>query len=242
MANEVFEYIGKALVVGGAASAVAYQAFKYLAAKWLDARFEKNLQQLVHDQNKEIERLRSDLTKSFDRATKLHQREFEVLPKIWDEVSEAYWAAASLVSPLQTMPDLNRMQEKQLFAFVEQSELADWQKEELMAEGDKTKKYGEMIYWHKLHRVSQSHRAADIALSRNGIFVQDGIREKLQSLLDLVRGALIEDRINHEHPPSRFKERLRDDTDRVRSDGKKWMEEAEAMIKARLWDHNPSAH
>ena len=241
MANEVFEYVGKALVVGGGASLVAYQAFKHLAAKWLDSRFEKNFQQLVHDQNKEIERLRSDLTKSFDRATKLHQREFEVLPKIWDDVSEAYWATASLVSPLQTMPDLNRMQEKQLASFVAQSELADWQKDELLAARDKTQKYGELIYWHKLNRVSQSHRAADIALSRSGIFVQDSIREKLQSVLDLVRGALIEDQMNHEHPRTRFSERLRDDTDRIRSDGKEWMEEAEAMIKARLWDHNPSA-
>jgi len=241
MANEVFEYLGKALVVGGGASLVAYQAFKHLAAKWLDARFEKNLQQLVHDQNKEIERLRSDLTKSFDRATKLHQREFEVLPKIWDDVSEAYWATASLVSPLQTMPDLNRMQEKQLTSFVAQSELADWQKEDLLAAPDKTKKYGELIYWHKLNRVNQAHRAADIALSRSGIFVHDGISEKLQSVLDLVRGALIEDQMNHEHPPSRFNERLHSDTDRIRSDGKKWMEEVEAMIKTRLWDQNPSA-
>lgn len=241
MANEVFEYLGKALVIGGGASFVAYQAFKHLAAKWLDARFEKNLQQLVHDQNKEIERLRSDLTKSFDRATKLHQREFEVLPKVWDEVSEAYWATASLVSPLQTIPDLNKMQEKQLLSFVAQSELSDWQKEELLTAGDKTKKYDEFIYWHKLNRVSQAHRSADIALSRNGVFVQDNIKEKLQSVLDLVRGAIIEDQINHENPPTRFSERLHTDTDRIRSDGKNWMQEAEAMIKARLWDQTPNA-
>lgn len=241
MANEVFEYIGKALVVGGGASFVAYQAFKHFAAKWLDARFEKNLQRLVHDQNKELERLRSDLTKAFDRATKLHQREFEVLPKTWDDVSEAYWATASLVSPLQTMPDLSSMQEKQLANFLAQSELEDWQKDEVLEASDKTKKYGELIYWHKLSRVTQAHRLADIALSRGGIFVHDNIREKLQAVLDLVRGALIEDRMNHEDPPSRYNERLHSDIDRIRSEGKKWMEEAEALIKARLWDQSPDA-
>lgn len=239
MGDEVFEYIGKLLVVGGGASIVAYQAFKHLAAKWLDARFEKNFQQLVHDQNKEIERLRSNLTKSFDRATKLHQREFEILPKIWEEVSEAYWATASLVSPMQTMPDLNRMQQKQLASFVEQSELADFQKEEVLDASDKTRKYGELIYWHKLHRVSQAHRMADIALSRSGIFVQDKIREKLQAILDLVRGAIIEDQINHEHPPAKFTERLKEDSERIRKDGKAWMVEVEALIKARLWDQSP---
>lgn len=235
MTNEVFEYIGKALVIGGGSSAVAYQAFKHFAAKWLDARFQKNFQQLVHDQNKEIERLKNELTKSFDRATKLHQREFDVLPQIWDQVSEAYWATASLVSPLQTISDLNRMQPKQLAAFVAESELLDWQKDDVLASVDKTKTFNEILYWHKLNRVSQSHRAADIALSRSGIFVQDAIKEKLQAILNLVRGALIEDEMNHEHPPSRFNERLHSDIDRIRSDGGTWMSEAENMIKARLW-------
>ena len=235
MANEVFEYIGKALVVGGGASVVAYQAFKHFAAKWLDARFQKNFQQLVHDQNKEIERLKNELTKSFDRATKLHQREFDVLPQIWDQVSEAYWATASLVSPLQTMSDLNRMQPKQLATFVAESELLDWQKDDVLASVDKTKTFNEILYWHKLNRVMQSHRAANIALSRSGIFVEDPIKEKLEAILDLVHSALVEDEMNHQHPPSRFSERLHNSIDRIRSDGSAWMSEAEKMIKARLW-------
>jgi hypothetical protein len=235
MANEVFEYIGKALVVSGSASVVAYQAFKHFAAKWLDARFQKNFQQLVHDQNKEIERLKNDLTKSFDRATKLNQREFDVLPQIWDQVSEAYWATASLVSPLQTISDLNRMQPKQLAAFVAESEILDWQKDDVLASSDKTKAFNDIIYWHRLNRVQQSHRAANIALSRSGIFVQDDIKEKLQAILDLVRGALIEDEMNHEHPSGRFSERLHNDIDRIRSDGRIWMSEAEKLIKTRLW-------
>lgn len=235
--NEVFEYLGKAIVLGGGASVVAYQAFKHLAGKWLDSRFQKNFQQLVHDQNKEIERLKSDLTKSFDRATKLHQREFEVLPQIWDQVCEAYWATAALVSPLQMMHDLNRMQSKQLEAFVAESELFDWQKEDVLASHDKTKAFNETSYWHRLNRVNQAHRKADIALSRSGIFVQDSIKEKIQAILDLIRSAIIEDQMNHEHPPSRFNERLHEKIDRIRSDGSTWMQEAEAMIKSRLWEH-----
>lgn len=39
--------------------------------------------------------MRNELTKSFDRASKLHQREFEVLPMVWDEVhvrNYAFWS------------------------------------------------------------------------------------------------------------------------------------------------------
>ncbi len=146
MANEVLELVGKITLIGGGSSVIAYYAFKYLAAKWLDLRFQKNFQQLVHDQNKEIERLRSDLTKSFDRATKLYQREFETLPLVWEKVSEAYWTTASLVSPLQMVHDLNKMQPKQLIAFIAACELSEWQREEVLAHNDKSKKFNELIY------------------------------------------------------------------------------------------------
>lgn len=237
MLDQLFEVLGKLLLVGGGGAVIVYQVFKLMAANWLEEKFKKNFQQLVHDQNKEIERLRGDLTKSFDRAAKLHQREFEALPKIWDKVSEAYWAAASLVSPMQMHADLNRMLPKQLESFVAQSELAEWQKDELMASSDKTKKYQELIYWHKLSRCFNLHQDANIALSRTGIFVQDPIKEKLQAILDLAHGALVEDQINHEHPPLKFSERLKADIDRMRTDGKAWMEDVEGLIKARIWEH-----
>jgi len=237
MLDELFEVLGKLVLVGGGGAVIVYQVFKFLAAKWLEEKFKKKFQQLVHDQNKEIERLKTELTKSFDRAAKLHQREFEALPQVWDSVSEAYWAAASLVSPLQMHSDLNRMLPKQLEAFVAQSELAEWQKEEVLASSDKTKKFQELIYWHKVSRCFNANRDANISISRIGIFVQDPIKDKLQAILDLAHGALVEDQLNHEHPPQKFSERLKNDIDRMRTDGKAWMEEAEALIKARLWEN-----
>lgn len=237
MLDQLFEILGKLLLIGGGGAAIVYQVFKLLAAKWLEEKFKKNFQQLVHDQNKEIERLKSDLTKSFDRAAKLHQREFDALPQVWDKVSEAYWASASLVSPLQMYPDLNRMLPKQLDSFIAQSELAEWQKDELLVVPDKTKKYQEQIYGHKLSRCFNLHREGNILLSRMGIFVQDPIKEKLQAILDLAHGALVEDQINHEHPVTKFSERLKTDIDRMRTDGKIWMEEAEVLIRARIWEH-----
>ncbi len=115
------------------------------------------------------------------------------------------------------------------------SELFEWQKEDVLASHEKTKTFAELVYWHKLHRVKQAHRAADIALSRLGIFVQDDIKSKLQQILDLVRGALIEDQINHEHPPLVYRDRPHADIDQLRKECATWMGEAEVMIKARLW-------
>lgn len=236
MANEVFALLGKITLIGGSASLIAYQAFKHLAAKWLDSRFQKNFQQLVHDQNKEIERLKTELTKSFDRATKLHQREFEMLPEVWAKVSESYWTTSALVSSVQFGVELNSMRPKQLEAFITECELTPWQRDEVMESADKTKKYADLIYWHRLSKALDANRVASVALGQNGIFIEDGIKAKLDSILDLMHNALSEDQTNHQHPPMRG-ERLHADIDRVRTDGKAWFAEAESLIKARLWEH-----
>lgn len=72
-------------------------------------------------------------------------------------------------------------------------------------------------------------------LSRIAIFVQDPIRGKLSDILKLTYGALADDEMNHSNPPMSAAERLKDDIDRMRTDGTKWMEEAEDLIKRRLW-------
>lgn len=237
MLGELFEVIGKLVLVGGGGTIIVYQIFKFLAAKWLEEKFKKNFQQLVHDQNKEIERLKTDLTKSFDRAAKLHQREFEALPQIWEKTSEAYWAVASLVSPAQMYSDLNKMGPKQLASYVAKSELTDWQKDEVLVSSDKTKRFQELIYWHRLSHCYNEVRVANVMLSRIGIFVQDPIKGKLSEILKLAYDALVDDEMNHSTPPLRASERLKDDIDRMRTDGKRWMDEAERLIKRRLWEN-----
>ena len=61
--------------------AAAYAFFQFLGRRWLEARFAERLEKFKHDQNQEIERLRYRINALMDRTTKLHQHEFEVLPK-----------------------------------------------------------------------------------------------------------------------------------------------------------------
>jgi hypothetical protein len=235
--NDIFELLGKVVVVGGGGALIVFQIFKHLAARWLDDRFKKSFQQLVHDQNKEVERLKADLTRSFDRASKLHVREFEVLPKIWEQVTEAFWQVGALVSPMQQFSDLDRMPPEVVAEVLAASELTEWQKKEVLASDKKTKAFGEFLYWHRLWKARVATREADVTLVHLGIFVPDPIKGKLGAVLDLCRGALVEDEINHAHPPQKYTDRLRKDCDRLSSEGKTLMDDAESLIKKRLWEN-----
>lgn len=230
--NNVLQTIGLVVVAGGGFSLIVYQAFKHLAAKWLDSRFDASLQKLVHEQNKEIERLKSSLTRAFDRVSKLHQHEFQVLPEAWAKTNDAYWSTRSLVSPLQTHPDLDRMQPEQLNEFIAKCELASWQKDQLRASTEKTNYYRDNIYWHRLGSARIAIREANICLSKSGIFIRPEIKSNFDALLDLAWKAVMEDEINHQHNP---RPRLSKDIDKLNSQGDQALAELERQIRERLY-------
>jgi hypothetical protein len=239
MPDTVIQWILSVLAAGGGLSFIVYQIFKKLAEGWLDDKFKSRLQDLAHVHNKEIERLRSELTKSFDRATKLHQREFEVLPMVWDEVHEAFWTAASFVSPLQLHPDLNRMQHEQLLAFLEKCELEEWQKDVIRQTPDKTKKFRNYAFWHQLHHAQRARHSALNKVSRHAIFLDQAMKDDLLSILGRVNGALIEHETNQEAPMLQRSERVDKDIAWVRQQGAQEMDSIEARIRDRLWSTGP---
>jgi len=239
MPDTITQWILSVLATGGGLSFIIYQIFKKFAEGWLDDKFKSRLQDLAHAQNKEIERLRSELTKSFDRATKLHQREFEVLPMVWDEVHEAFWTTASFVSPLQLYPDLNHMQPEQLQAFLEGCELDEWQKDVIRRAQDKTTQFRNYAFWHQLHHAQRARHSALNKISRHAIFLDQSMKDDLLSILGRINGALIEHETNHKAPMLTRMKQLEADVAWIRQQGRVEMDSIEARIRNRLWSTGP---
>jgi hypothetical protein len=230
--HTVLQAIG-AIVIGGATlSVIIYQAFKHLAARWLEAKFDERLQALKHEQQKELERLRLRISTLLDRATKLHQKEFEVLPEAWAKLNEAYWYVRSFVSALQAYPDLDRMGEAELMEFVDATPIESWRKAELKAAEDKTAYYQKAIFWHKLGEANSKSRDSYRYFVINGIFVSEDLRQDISIVQDLVWNALTEHRINEENQPI---PRLRDAIGKLNGDGDERMKALERKIHSRLW-------
>src|SRR4051812_28368721 len=85
--NEFVDLLLKAAgllaLAGGGAAGLIFGPFRYLADKWLTSKFDQRLKQFKHAQQVEMENLRFKINSLFDRTTKLHQREFEVVPAAW---------------------------------------------------------------------------------------------------------------------------------------------------------------
>jgi hypothetical protein len=230
--NRALEIVGGVVVAGGGLSLIVYQVFKALAVKWLDARFEERLQALKHEHGKEIEGLRFKIAALLDRTTKLHAREFEVLPEVWSKLNDAFWRASVFLSPFQTSPDIDRMPDPQQSEFIASSRLLESEKVQLRQAHDKTKEYQKLIFWHNLQEAEKKARDAYTYLMKNGIFISDDIRGQFGALHDLLWKALTERRVYEEIQGTK---QQRVEIDKFRETGDASMKALERVIHERLW-------
>jgi hypothetical protein len=97
----------------GGIAAVSYWLFKLFSEKWLNTKFQERLESYKHEQQKELEQLRFKINALMDRTTKLHQREFDVLPEAWSRLVDAHDHVFSV-----QYPDVDKMNGQQLEELV----------------------------------------------------------------------------------------------------------------------------
>lgn len=212
--------------------AVLLWLFRTVAEKWLGAKFDRQLAAFKHEQQIEIERLKLAVSAQLDRATRLHQREFDVLPKAWGKLKDAYGIAVELVSRGQAFPDLNSMTSSaQLEDFLTSSSLADWQCDLVRAATDKTDAYRNQYEPHRISRAKRASAKFYLYFQRNGIFIRPSIKEKFDKVDELILNALTEKQSNFQHGLWSFEA-----SDKLRSEGKEILDDLEAVIQKRLWD------
>jgi len=231
-----FKWIAGLGITATVAAAAAYAAFQLLGKKWLDARFAERLEKFKHDQNQEIERLRFRINALMDRTSKLHQHEFEVLPKVWEKLGVAFAAASNFTSRITSYPDLDNMGEAQYSDFLEASELFAWQQAELRQGSDRNSRYQEMIFWHRLHGVKTSHADFHNYFISTGIFIQPELKEKIRALSNMMYDAFRERELEQQYATSgegRFAK-----GDLLQREGLGELQAIERDVQARLWEAN----
>jgi hypothetical protein len=192
-------------LAGGGAIAVAaiagfsYWLFKLFSEKWLTAKFNERLEDYKHKQQRELEELRFKINSLMDRTTKLHQREFEVLPEAWAKLVIAHANVQGLVSAFQQHPDVNRMNNKELEDLIENSRLKTWQKDELRNAPNKTEYYITASKWVRTWEVQEVFRDYAVYERKNGIFIREEIKNAFKAVSDLMSDALFEHRFELEH-------------------------------------------
>ena len=232
-AEKLVQFFGLVGLIIAASAAIAYVLFRRYGEKWIESKFEAELASSKHEHQKELERLRFQINALLDRTIKLHQHEFEVLPEAWAKLTDAYWAAAAFLSPIQQYPDLTRMPLPLFNEFVDQCQLEPSAKEELKAKTlhDRNDFYIQQIYWVRLREVTKQCQEASTFILKNGIFLPIEIKNKFTALSDLIWYAVHENKVNKQmnlKPENREKQQALHDT------GATLLKDLEADVSGRL--------
>lgn len=179
--DSIFAWIGRAATVATPIGVASLWFGKTYIDKWLSKRFQGQLDALKHAQAQEIERLRAKIAGMLDRAAKLHQHEFEVLPMAWDKLSTALGAVSDVTASFKEGVDPGRMSAVELEAFLAKGPLEDHQKQAIR-DADRFDKpslyqtFHDHIQFNDASRVTNEFHNYTIQF---GIFIEPAIRTKL---------------------------------------------------------------
>jgi len=167
---------------------------------WVSHHFQEALEKFRHSQNLEVERLRFSISSMTDRAIKFHGHEFEVLPTLWEDLSNAHRCVSELVASFQFFPDLERMGSSQFEDFIEAAPLRDWQKTELKKSSDKNQYYQSAITAYRTQESMDSFNKFYKKLALSALFLDKNIDCKCNEIASKFRYLLNDFNIRMNNP------------------------------------------
>lgn len=185
----------------------------------------------------ELETQKHRLQRLMDRASKLHQYEYEVLPELWDKMTIAVSATASITSRGQSYPAIARMGDGELDEFLKKSELTEWERNVLRhtTYDKRDQELQGMLKWSRLRKALEHHQAFHNYLIARGIFLMLELREKIREFSNLNYDAFSEQQLDlqmeGESWTDRFKKR-----DLFQTEWTNRLNAIETEIQARIWD------
>jgi len=177
---------------------VAYWIFQQWGTKWLDNRFARNLEAAKHEHQAELQRLKQKIDAHLDRAIKLHNKEFEVLPEVWRLMDLAFARIEALSMRLFRGADLNSLSDEMLDMFLKGSGLPEIQQAEIKAASDKTNLYIRALQSRDLGGAQNARIEFYNYLIGNGVFLQTEFFDKFVELDGLMLSAFVEQQMAYD--------------------------------------------
>jgi len=189
--TEVLAALAALGITGAASAGAAYWLFQVFAKGWLQSHFDRDLEAFRAANTRQAERLKAELGRYADRATKFHTREYEVLPEAWGLMNKAYGASYTAISAFQQYADLNRMSAPQLETWFEGSGLPNYQQDEIRNASDKNRQYSKILTWKQISDAQKATADFTNYVILQGVFIDEEIGTKMSEAAHLMRISLI---------------------------------------------------
>ena len=205
MQEEIIKFVGELAIYGGGSVAIAYGIFLFLGKKWIENRFSERLQSYKHAQNKELEETKYKINSLFSRITKIHEKEFEVLPKSWSLLHDTIALITRFTSVYKEYPDFDSMSEPQLDESLKDSFLYGYQKDELKTKQKKLEYYQECLFYHEMNLARNAMVEFHTYIQKNRIFLSPDLKDKFKEIDDVIWDAYVNMEVGYQAKESKMK-------------------------------------
>ena len=215
--TDLLKTLGALAAASGCGAGIAWAIFTKLGDRWLEERFAKRLETFKHEQTKEIEQLRHRITSLFSRISKIHEKEFEVLPEAWLKLHDAYGKVFHVGSALKRFLALHQMSEANFEEFVATCRLPEFRKQELLQlqAADRTEYYSRWIFWSDFAEAQSAMNAFHNYFVMNRIFMTDSLRQKFGEIDVLLNSVLSSLELDQQIPSPTLKTQLSADLAKI---------------------------
>lgn len=242
---QMTQYIGQIIIAAGGGVAIGLGLFKTFGAKWLDARFDRQMVDLkakydaelqhlktVHDA--QVRHIQSTIDREIHRAKKLYDREMDALSSSWNLLCKCYDHAQA--SGLESYPNLQYTTDEQVSDMLDQQPMRDLDKREILAATpeDRTEKFREWLNERRVTEFSTVRAEFITQLTQNAIFISTDAKAKFQKLDGLIVATLAEYQARTNTPDYRAFDRASDFITHAPA----LRDELEKLIHGRLWSSN----
>jgi hypothetical protein len=193
LSDQVFQYVGQLVFIGGGGAAVAYALFQYLGKSWIESRFAERLEAFKHQQALELQRLRVQIESMLNGALKLQELEFTVLPEAWKKLDAAYGLTRWITASLQQYPSLEGLTDAELEETLSNSKLLESQRAKVRAARagrDRDKIYQDLIRWQRLNRARKAAVDLETYVVGNGLFLPPTLKQQFSEITPVIWSAI----------------------------------------------------
>lgn len=187
--DEFLKFIGQMIFVGGGAAAMALGLFYFLGKSLVDQKFAQALEKYKGEQTSELEKLKLKINTLFNKVVKIQDREYEILPNLWQKLVVLKLEVSRAVSMFKEMPNLDNYSPEMLEEFLVAEEIPKLVAKAIKESRNKTDEYDKYLDRRQLNNALKAFQEFDEYFNANKIFLRADIKENFTQINKKMWGA-----------------------------------------------------
>jgi hypothetical protein len=150
--EQTWAVIGQIVAAGGGGAIIAFSIFAFLGKRWIESQFEKRLEEFRSRQNQELEKYKAKIGALFNKITKIHEKEFKILPEAWYKLQNVMGKTSVVSAIFKEYPDVNLIDENDLEHWLTVQGISEIQKKKILS-AERIKRnevYQDALFWKQL--------------------------------------------------------------------------------------------